>query len=593
MRGLLLALLLLAGPAMAQPAAPPGLKRAANGSDLLSPSTFRANLGLGPTAIDRYPTATDDSAHGYHIASATTLADIWLDPSGGMWQIIRDTPGYAVWSKLGISQPGDLVAPAAAYATKRIITGFAGALFQLRRASDSTTTDIAQLASGDPDTAAMQSFCQGTTCSYSSLYDQTGGAKTLTVPAATGTIGGVAYLTAEPAMTFENTIGNVPSITLNTVTPLAGPPKTYSILSNTALALTTNPLTIVSVAKFPSSEFSAGIVRVGSPITATLNLVDLGYQESTNSFSASINSGGSTVFRSLGSTARPTMQAAVYGMANASTLVSLFHGNRTTAFATSAQTGSATAGIVLGGATNVGGLGYNEIAAIMVYSSALTATQFATVRASLAGKFQIQTQLKNVLVADGDSITWGQGSTYLHGWAQRLVDTSPNAMVYNVAHSGDVIEDRIAAFDTLIAPLAQSGQKNGVLLMIGTNNVGPSTKQATGLYAQTAATIYPLITSYVAHAHTLGFRVCVSTMTARDITLQTSPQITEFAALNGLIRANAAGADCVADINADPEMGSTVLAQSRVLWNDGVHPNDAGYQRVVMDWLTSIVTLLQ
>ena len=62
----------------------------------------------------------------------------------------------------------------AAYSTVRALyRAYAGALYQVRRASDLSTTDIlVEAASGLVDIAAQDSFCAGTTCTISVLYDQ-------------------------------------------------------------------------------------------------------------------------------------------------------------------------------------------------------------------------------------------------------------------------------------------------------------------------------------------------------------------------------------------------------------------------------------
>ncbi|GAB3891104.1 arabinofuranosidase catalytic domain-containing protein [Kibdelosporangium lantanae] len=63
----------------------------------------------------------------------------------------------------------------AAHSTTRALFGaYAGPLYQVRRSSDNTTRDIAPLAAGDVANAATQdSFCAGTTCLITIIYDQT------------------------------------------------------------------------------------------------------------------------------------------------------------------------------------------------------------------------------------------------------------------------------------------------------------------------------------------------------------------------------------------------------------------------------------
>lgn len=62
----------------------------------------------------------------------------------------------------------------AAHSTVRALYGtYSGRLYQLRRASDKTTQDISVLSPGGfADTSAQDTFCKGTTCTISIIYDQ-------------------------------------------------------------------------------------------------------------------------------------------------------------------------------------------------------------------------------------------------------------------------------------------------------------------------------------------------------------------------------------------------------------------------------------
>ena len=64
---------------------------------------------------------------------------------------------------------------AAAHSMVRALYGaYDGPLYQLRRASDKTTKDVPPVARGGfADTSIQDSFCSGTTCTISILYDQT------------------------------------------------------------------------------------------------------------------------------------------------------------------------------------------------------------------------------------------------------------------------------------------------------------------------------------------------------------------------------------------------------------------------------------
>jgi hypothetical protein len=57
--------------------------------------------------------------------------------------------------------------------TRALFSAYNGALYQVRRSSDNTTRNIGVLASGVADAAAQDSFCAGTTCVITIIYDQT------------------------------------------------------------------------------------------------------------------------------------------------------------------------------------------------------------------------------------------------------------------------------------------------------------------------------------------------------------------------------------------------------------------------------------
>jgi len=76
----------------------------------------------------------------------------------------------------------------AAHSTVRALYGaYNGRLYQIRRASNGNTTDVSTLSAGGYANAATQdSFCSGTTCTISIIYDQSGRGNDLTVAPAGG-----------------------------------------------------------------------------------------------------------------------------------------------------------------------------------------------------------------------------------------------------------------------------------------------------------------------------------------------------------------------------------------------------------------------
>src|ERR1700685_1820473 len=108
------------------------------------------------------------------------------------------TVGVGVGSASAATQePCDIYAAAgtpcvAAHSTTRALyAAYDGALYQVRRASDNTTTNIDPLSAGGAANAATQnSFCSGTTCVITEIYDQSGDGNNLTDAPAGGAAGG-------------------------------------------------------------------------------------------------------------------------------------------------------------------------------------------------------------------------------------------------------------------------------------------------------------------------------------------------------------------------------------------------------------------
>ena len=102
--------------------------------------------------------------------------------------------GTAVTAQAATAQgPCDLYAAGAtpcvaAHSTTRALYGaYNGPLYQVKRASDSTTKDIGVLAPGGyADAASQDAFCAGTTCVITVIYDQSGKGNNLTQAPAGG-----------------------------------------------------------------------------------------------------------------------------------------------------------------------------------------------------------------------------------------------------------------------------------------------------------------------------------------------------------------------------------------------------------------------
>jgi hypothetical protein len=135
--------------------------------------------GGGSTATDA--TATRDATETQDASEPGDVAE-----AGDASAVTRSPDAQSGLDAGNAALPGDIAASAgtplvAAHSMMRaLFAAYDGKLFQVRRASDSKTQDIGPASAGGAvDLTALRSFCSGTTCSVSMLYDQTGNANHL------------------------------------------------------------------------------------------------------------------------------------------------------------------------------------------------------------------------------------------------------------------------------------------------------------------------------------------------------------------------------------------------------------------------------
>jgi hypothetical protein len=110
---------------------------------------------------------------------------------GELWRL----PGFSAPSSLLSGGPCDIylyygTPCGAAYSMDRALySGYGGPLYQVKRASDGTTKDIGLIAAGGDVNASQQdSFCAGTTCTITEIYDQSPDGNNLTIEQGGGTV---------------------------------------------------------------------------------------------------------------------------------------------------------------------------------------------------------------------------------------------------------------------------------------------------------------------------------------------------------------------------------------------------------------------
>jgi non-reducing end alpha-L-arabinofuranosidase len=107
----------------------------------------------------------------------------------------QSPPARAASLPCDIYAAGGTPCVAAHSTTRALYAAYDGPLYQVRRASDNKTADIYPLRAGGVANAATQdSFCAGTTCVITEIYDQSGHGNNLTQAPGGGAAGGPDHL---------------------------------------------------------------------------------------------------------------------------------------------------------------------------------------------------------------------------------------------------------------------------------------------------------------------------------------------------------------------------------------------------------------
>ncbi len=103
-----------------------------------------------------------------------TKVILWACNGQANQQWAQVTPGSTGSGPCDIYAAGGTPCVAAHSTVRALYGSYRGNLYQVRRSSDGTTRAITALAGGTADAASQDSFCAGTTCVITVLYDQSG-----------------------------------------------------------------------------------------------------------------------------------------------------------------------------------------------------------------------------------------------------------------------------------------------------------------------------------------------------------------------------------------------------------------------------------
>ena len=220
-----------------------------------------------------------------------------------------------------------------------------------------------------------------------------------------------------------------------------------------------------------------------------------------------------------------------------------------------------------------------DIAEIIIYDRSLSDLEIVLVQEYITAKYGLSSFTANPanrITFTGNSIT---ENPYYPSVVFTNLNTDGSWIPTRYASGGSKVNQLypIASLSWLLTQRTQTPVTGNDIVVCwgGTND----------LYAgETAIETESRINTWCTYYKNAGFKVVILTILPRT----EAGGFTEAKRLdaNDLIRANYTGyADAIADVGADALMGQEFDNENTTYYWDGVHPKDAGYDRLVEEWI--------
>lgn len=512
-----------------------------------------SNTPATPSPRHRHPSSTDDASRGYQTQTTTTFphrfADRW-NHGAGLLTCEQNTPGNATW----LPTPHAHGYPAAqggilfSGGTLRMTPGYTGKALTVAHPQTGATLDIGLLDDDTLDEKTLWSF-MGTAghLEVAVIHDQSGNDNHITqfLPAHRYTLHPTQRLGR--ALALINDSDNF------------GPPVRKWMAIPDSLAIP------------PGGAISGAIVaNTKCYNTATAYLTMTG---STGPFGIAL------------------AQGYVYGNRRVSLDAGLSRLNGFVAGFGSAAPDAGQSNLYIDGkfamTSNGGGASYaggylgvtaagrssspHEIAGLIIYGTLLHApAEVQTLVCGLERHFGLLPQLKDNLILDGDSITYGYGCTYNRDYPHQMMPLLAHDFeINNTGYFGHTTAERLADIPKLLSYVHSAKNRNVFVEWSGTNDIDSA--------RFTLAQMQSNMCRIIALAKAAGMKTIAATCLPRASFPKTPAKEEQRLAWNAWLRSGASGADSIADVAADATIGNNDNVTDRNYYLDGAHPTSLGY----------------
>lgn len=454
--------------------------------------------------------------------------------------------------------------PAVAWGMKRLVSGYSGYLFRIKR-TNGDTLDVSCASGSDlPDYAAIRAW-EGTETVFKIvlMYDQSGNARNSNAPASG----------EEPDLDLNHKhSGCCPMLFVSDRTGAFGSPGVRRVaIGHTADAYSINRQSFSAFDVLDPMTSCADNTHWEAHDTAGANLIAMAGSE---------GSPGMVVVGNVGyeSGLRPRAMPMVIGMTNDAATMTLYVGE---AIYTNAGLTSATCTRSMLGNLNQPSSYYHRARrfAHVVYGSTLTRSEAQELRATLVEMFDLPTMFYRRVVFSGDSIIEGYGygaNFHLSNTPVQLQRENRlrNVEIYNCGINGINLTNDQARYALHVQPLysAQFGANNCISMSdSGHNDIGAGTAAATVNSSRASA-----ITTLKGYGYRVGWATCLRSNGWPD----GSGEETVRVSVNSNILAKTQGEDFTVDPDSDPILSLYSTTSNTTYFIDQDHPTDEGHRLI-------------
>ena len=433
-----------------------------------------------------------------------------------------------------------------AQGVQRLVSGYDGPLFEIRRASDGATLNVAPRTDGDfPDYEAIDAWAGGSELTVTRVYDQTGNGRDL----------------------VQGSVANQPrydiSLRDGDAVPLIFDGYRRTVTLEKPLRIRKMEVGGLSLNRADYAYFTTIKSQTSYNTNVGWNLrTESGTNRSTVDFSAGLLNGK----RYGPKSSIDTIGLTITGNARR------YYAQRGETVDPAATSSSNAERFVLGEAVNTpDNIGMFQFFGGVLYSSFVGLPDSDQVVASLNAAHAVPVAYDYRVVFDGDSIMEGTGSIGTRNIVNQIPFAKP-ADVFNTGVHGQRLATVLAQKELRFAHLDAGPTPRVFFVQAGTNDLGGG-DSANALYATTTALVDYL-------RNTLSFKVVVCTILPRTKEAWSASQESERIAYNNLVRSNVANAHAVLDPAAHPVMGAATAPDDAALYLDQIHPTSLGYRHL-------------